>query len=262
MDIRIFQVDAFTGRLFSGNPAAVCLLEDWPEDKLLQNIAAENNLAETAYVIDRGDRFLLRWFTPVNEVPLCGHATLASAFVLRHLGHSGELCFESKSGILRVTEGEEGRLRLDFPAFALRKTMVPIADVTAALGRLPVEVHGCDGALLAVFGNAQEVEDLKPDMAAVAGLDPFGVIATAPGREGYDCISRFFAPNEGIPEDPVTGFAHCVLLPYWAERLGRRRLLAWQASPRGGEILGEVGADRVFLQGHAVLYMEGMIRLP
>lgn len=262
MDIGIFQVDAFTGQLFAGNPAAVCLLEDWPEDSLLQNIAAENNLAETAYVIDRGDRFLLRWFTPVNEVPLCGHATLASAFVLRRLGHGGELRFESKSGLLRVDDGEEGRLRLDFPAFALQASPVTAAAVAQALGEMPAEVHGCDGTLMAVFADGRQVRELRPDMAAVAGLAPFGVIATAPGEDGYDCISRFFAPNEGIPEDPVTGFAHCILLPYWAERLGRQRLLARQASPRGGEILGEIGSGRVYLQGHAVLYMEGMIRLP
>ncbi len=261
MSVRIFQVDAFSERLFSGNPAAVCLLDDWPEDALLQNIAAENNLAETAFVIDRGDRFLLRWFTPLNEVSLCGHATLATAFVLRRLGHAGELVFETKSGILHVDDGEQGRLCLDFPAFSLHESPLETAEVMAALGQEPDEVHACDGALMAVFGDAREVETLSPDMAAVAALDPFGVIVTAPGRDGYDCVSRFFAPNEGIPEDPVTGFAHCVLLPYWAERLGRNRLRAWQASRRGGEILGEVGDARVRLQGHAVLYLEGLIRL-
>lgn len=259
MRIPLYQVDAFADRVFAGNPAAVCPLERWPDDGVLQAIAAENNLAETAFFHPAEESPLLRWFTPLTEVDLCGHATLAAGYVLfQHLQPGREaVTFQSRSGPLTVTRSGE-LLTLDFPALTLSDPL-PVEAVAAALQSSPLEVRrGMD--LLAVFASEAEVRALQPDMERVRALDCRGVIATAPGDEA-DFVSRFFAPAVGIPEDPVTGSAHCALTPYWAERLGKSTLHARQLSPRGGELTCELRGDRVAISGRAVLYLEGILRL-
>ena len=257
MNIPIYQVDAFTNRLFGGNPAAVVLLDDWLPDAVLQAIAAENNLAETAFVIPRPDVVPLRWFTPAVEVDLCGHATLATAHVLfRHRTPSAErLCFDTRSGKLVVTRIGE-TLSMDFPSRPGRPVMIG-DDLVAALGARPREVHLARD-LLAVFDTEAEVRAIRPDFAAMAALDAFAVIVSAPGDE-CDFVSRFFAPAAGIPEDPVTGSAHCTLIPYWAERLGKTELAARQISARGGELACRLNGDRVLIAGRAVEYLRGEI---
>jgi len=255
MNLPIYQVDAFTNRLFGGNPAAVVLLDDWLPDAVLLAIAAENNLAETAFVIPRPDIVPLRWFTPTVEVDLCGHATLAAADVLfRHRYPTAErLCFSTKSGMLSVArEGE--LLSMDFPA----RPGQPVAvsdSLIAALGARPREVTLARD-LLAIFDSEAEVRAIKPDFAALAALDAFAIIVSAPGDEA-DFVSRFFAPRAGIPEDPVTGSAHCTLGPFWRERLGRDELVGYQASARGGEVKVRVAGERVRLGGQAVTEARG-----
>jgi len=259
MSIPYYQVDAFTGALFGGNPAGVCLLTDWLPDQVLQSIAAENNLAETAFVVQRDSFFDLRWFTPELEMDLCGHATLAPAHVIfRHLGYRASVVrFQTRSGILTVSrEGE--RLTLDFPARPAVLSDAP-ADLSAGLGASPV-ITGKARDYLAVFESEEVVRNLQPDMAALMRLDCLGVIATAPGVD-CDFVSRFFAPRAGVPEDPVTGSAHCTLIPYWAERLGRMKLHARQVSPRGGELFCEHRGDRVGIGGHAVTYSSGFLHV-
>ena len=258
MKLPIFQVDAFANRVFAGNPAAVVLLEEWLPDEVLQGIAMENNLSETAFVVPRGGFFELRWFTPMVEVDLCGHATLASAYVLFRQGHaSGEIVFETESGTLTVRQEGE-LLAMDFPARPPRP-IAGNASVTACLGAAPAELHAARD-LLAVFATQADVAALEPDFAALAGLDEFAVIVTAPG-DACDFVSRFFAPAVGIPEDPVTGSAHCTLAPYWSERLGKSELHARQISARGGELFCEHRGDRVVLKGQAVEYLRGEIRV-
>ncbi len=265
MKLPMFQVDAFTSRLFGGNPAAVVLLEAWLADAVLQAIAAENNLAETAFVVapdSADDPIPLRWFTPAVEVDLCGHATLAAGHVLfRHRDPLVDvLRFETASGELTVTR-RAGLLELDLPARPGEPIPAP-ADLVAALGAVPKEVRAARD-LLVVFDEAATVRDLAPDFAALAAIDTFGVIVTAPGGEpGVDFVSRFFAPRAGIPEDPVTGSAHCTLVPYWADRLGRAQLAARQLSPRGGELTCELRGDRVGVAGRAVEYLSGTIDVP
>jgi len=264
--IRMFQVDAFADRVFAGNPAAVCPLEAWPEDGLLQAIAAENNLSETAFLVPDGEDFELRWFTPEAEVDLCGHATLASAHVvLGYMQPSREsVRFHTRErGDLVVRRGEEGRLVMDFPALPPG----PVEDaaereaVTAALGAPEAEVLAALDYVV-VLGSEEEVRGLEPDMRDVSRLERRGVAVTARGADSFDFMSRFFAPKVGVPEDPVTGSAHCELAPLWAERLGRTELRAGQLSRRGGEVACEVAGDRVRLGGRAVLYLEGSIRVP
>lgn len=263
MRIRIFQVDAFTDRLFGGNPAAVCPLEEWLPDEVLQDVAAENDLSETGFVVADGDGYELRWFTPTSEVDLCGHATLAAGFVvLRYMeGSRDRVTFRTRSGPLEVWSEDE-LLSMRFPG--LPPEPDPEGEAAGeALGLRPA------GALrakdhLAVYEEAEEVASLRPDMARVEALSGRGVIATAPAGDGHeaDFVSRFFAPGVGVPEDPVTGSAHCTLAPYWADRLGRDRLVGRQISPRGGTVICEVEGDRVVLSGGAVLYLEGTIRVP
>lgn len=257
MRIPLFQVDAFTSRLFGGNPAAVCPLESWLDDRTMQAIAAENNLAETAFFVGRGGRYDLRWFTPLVEVDLCGHATLASAFVIfnRLEPSLTEASFRSKSGELRVMRSGD-RLTLDFPAWPPARREVTEA-VTRALGAAPREVWESHD-LMAVYDSEEDVRRLEPAMDRVAALDGFAVIATAPGREA-DFVSRFFAPRQGIPEDPATGRAHCTLTPYWARRLGKPKLHAVQLSRRGGELFCEDRGERVAIAGQAVQFLEGTI---
>ena len=257
MKIPLFQIDAFTNRLFGGNPAAVVLLENWLPDKVLAAIAAENNLAETAFVLLKSDIIPLRWFTPTVEIDLCGHATLAAAHVLfRHfLPSADQLTFSTRSGNLIVTRDAE-RLTMDFPA----RPGTPIevtGQLAAALASRPKEAFLARD-LLAIFDCESEVQNLQPDFLQVAALEAFGVIVSAPG-ETVDFVSRFFAPRAGIPEDPVTGSSHCTLVPYWAARLGKSELTARQLSPRRGELHCRLAGDRVFIAGETVEYLRGEI---
>jgi PhzF family phenazine biosynthesis protein len=260
MTIPIYQVDAFTLGPFSGNPAAVCPLDAWLDDDSMQNIAAENNLAETAFIVWREDGYDLRWFTPTVEVDLCGHATLAAGFVvLNHLQPDlNSVSFETVSGQLLVTRDGE-RLSMDFPARAPAPAAVSDA-LTEALGQVPSEVH-MSRDVLAVYDDEASVRALAPDMAKLAALEEgFGVIVTAEGAS-VDFVSRFFVPKGGIDEDPVTGSAHCTLVPFWAERLGRSSLIAHQVSARGGELLCEHKGDRVIMSGYCTLFLTGTLHL-
>lgn len=259
MKIPLFQVDAFTAELFRGNPAAVCPLDEWLPDSLLQSIAAENNLSETAFFVRRGSRFELRWFTPTVEVDLCGHATLASAFViLRHLEpDSGEAIFETRSGELRVKR-EGDWFAMDFPARPPSPCPEP-PGLAEALCAAPREVWSSRD-LLAVLDSERAVRELTPRFELLRRLDTFAVIVTAPGDEA-DFVSRFFAPRAGVDEDPVTGSAHCTLIPYWAGRLAKSKLRALQVSSRGGELLCAHHGARVTIKGRCVLYLEGYILL-
>jgi PhzF family phenazine biosynthesis protein len=257
--IPLYQIDAFTGRLFAGNPAAVCPLKEWLEDQQLQAIAVENNLSETAFFVPCGDAYQLRWFTPAVEVDLCGHATLASAFViLNYLDPRREAVrFETRSGELIVRRDGE-LLSMDFPARAPSRCEIP-SDLVEALGAAPCEVWEARD-YLAVYHAEEEIRALAPDLRALVAVGHFAVIVTAPGLEA-DFVSRFFAPAAGVPEDPVTGSAHCTLVPYWARRLGKTQLHARQVSARGGELWCEHRGDRVTIAGRAVRYLEGTIYL-
>jgi PhzF family phenazine biosynthesis protein len=257
MKLNIYQVDAFTKMPFAGNPAAVVPLDAWLPAETMQQIAAENNLAETAFFVKQENDFGLRWFTPEVEIELCGHATLASAFVLwNELGFSGDrLAFQTKSGELAVTR--EGELFvLDFPSRPATETGIP-AGLAEALGDVPQTVLKARD-LLVVFNSESQVLHLRPDFKAIGELGVHAVIVTAPG-ETADFVSRFFAPSVGIDEDPVTGSAHCTLIPYWADRLGRDELYARQLSRRGGELFCELAGDRVKIGGNATLYLKGEI---
>ena len=257
MKLKQYQVDAFTDKAFGGNPAAVVPLQSWPDDSLLQAIAEENNLSETAFFVSSKKGFQLRWFTPLKEVDLCGHATLATAHVIFEiLGYSKQLItFETRSGELFV--GKNGtRLEMDFPARP--PTPCELSDALAkGLGQRPVEVLAADD-YLAVFDSEAIVRAITPNQALLGQLDLRGVIVTAPGTD-VDFVSRFFAPKFGISEDPVTGSAHCELAPYWANKLGKNILTAKQVSKRGGNITCELKADRVILSGCAVTFMEAEI---
>jgi PhzF family phenazine biosynthesis protein len=257
MKIPLYQIDAFTSRVFGGNPAAVCPLPHWLDDATMQAIASENNLSETAFFVASGGEYDIRWFTPATEVDLCGHATLASGWVVleRLEPARKEVTFRSKSGPLTVSRDAD-LLALDFPARPPGPTEVS-EELAAALGRRPQEAGGARD-VMAVYETEEDVRALRPDMGRLAALPTFAVIVTAPGREA-DFVSRFFAPRQGIAEDPVTGSAHCTLVPYWARRLGRSRLRAQQVSARGGELLCEDRGERVRIAGRAARYLEGMI---
>jgi PhzF family phenazine biosynthesis protein len=258
MKLPIFQVDAFTDRLFGGNPAAVVPLEEELPDSLLQAIAAENNLSETAFVMPGDDAFRLRWFTPVLEVDLCGHATLATAHVLFETGRaSQEVHFMTASGRLTVEQSGD-LLNMDFPALPPQPAATP-ENLGKALGADPEEVWSSRD-LLTLFKTEKEVLSLQPDFTEMDRLDVFAIIATAPGEE-VDFVSRFFAPRAGVPEDPVTGSAHSTLTPFWSKRLGKRVLHARQVSRRGGELFCEERGDRVTIGGKAVIYLQGEIRV-
>lgn len=259
MKLPLFQIDAFTRHLFGGNPAAVVLLENWLPDHVLAAIAAENNLAETAFIIPGPNEIPLRWFTPSVEVDLCGHATLAAAHViLRHLSPSADqVTFSTRSGNLRVTR-EEDRLTLDFPARPGMPAEVS-EELVSALGIRPREVLVARD-VLAILDCESEVKNLRPDFSRIASLDAFAVIVSAQG-ESVDFVSRFFAPGAGIPEDPVTGSAHCTLVPYWAARLGKSVLTAKQLSARGGELDCRLMGNRVLISGCTVEYLRGEIML-
>jgi PhzF family phenazine biosynthesis protein len=261
MKIPLYQVDAFTSRLFSGNPAAVCILDDWIEDRILQSIAAENNLSETAFLVRSDEGYDLTWFTPVAEVALCGHATLASAYVLfDERGWPEEnIHFRTRSsGVLIVTRRDH-LIEMDFP----RKPPAPVEtprELEGALGVAPRQVFGSEEDLLVTLADEREVRSVQPEFAALGRLDFRGIIITARGDHS-DFVSRFFAPRYGIPEDPVTGSAHCVLVPYWAGVLGKKELHAFQVSRRGGELFCREEGRRVKIAGSAVLYLEGTITI-
>jgi PhzF family phenazine biosynthesis protein len=259
MKIPIYQVDAFTSEVFSGNPAAVCILDSWLDDNLLQAIAAENNLSETAFLVRNDDGFELRWFTPRIEVTLCGHATLASAFVLfacRDWSEE-EIRFRTrKSGQLVVVKCN-GLLEMDFPSRPAHSTAPP-PELKEALGVTPIAVLGSVEDIIFVLESEKAVRELQPDFSALERLECRGIIVTSRGSQS-DFVSRFFAPRFGIPEDPVTGSAHCVLAPYWSSELHKKNLHAFQISKRGGELFCTHAGDRVKISGRAVLYLEGMI---
>ncbi len=261
MRIPIFQVDAFTSQRFAGNPAAVMLMDSFLPDATLQAIAAENNLAETAFLVAADDEYRLRWFTPRVEVPLCGHATLASAAVVMERLQPGRtrVVFHSASGPLTVTRAGASYV-MDFPARP-SDAVAPPAGLAEALGVALVEVYGNQFNYMAVLENEIVLRRIAPDMTSLVRMDRPGVIVTAKGGGEYDFVSRYFAPAKGIPEDPVTGAAHCMLAPYWAKRLGKTTFRAFQASNRGGEITCRVAGDRVELEGACVFYLEGTVEI-
>jgi PhzF family phenazine biosynthesis protein len=259
MQARLFQLDAFTSRRFTGNPAAVMLFDKFPEDETLSSLAAENNLAETAFLVaDGGGDFHIRWFTPTVEVPLCGHATLASAaVVLERLEPDRKVVtFHSASGPLTVRRSQLGYI-MDFPVRRCEPAKAP-PGLAEALGASIAETMWDGFNFLARLAAAKDVRGLSPDLVAIGRLPCAGVIVTAPGDGEYDCVSRYFAPAKGIPEDPVTGGAHCALTPYWAARLSKNDLIAFQASKRGGELRCRLNGDRVELEGACVFYLEGV----
>ena len=259
MNIPFYQIDAFTSRVFAGNPAGVCLLEQWLKDRIMQSIAEENNLSETAFLVNIGRSYELRWFTPKVEVDLCGHATLASAFAIFEFVDPGasRVSFLTKSGMLSV-ERQGDILTMDFPARS-PEPLKPEPDLSDILGIRPSHVLKSRD-LLVVCEEEEQVRHLAPDLARIATLDCLGVIMTAKGRH-CDFVSRFFAPRAGVPEDPVTGSAHCTLVPYWSKRLGKKHLHALQLSARGGELFCVDKDSRVLIGGRAVAYLSGTIKI-
>lgn len=258
MKLNIYQVDAFAENVFTGNPAAVVPLKNWLSDELMQNIAMENNLSETAFFVPAENGFHIRWFTPTTEVNLCGHATLATAHVLfQHLNYQGkEILFQSKSGILNVKRKNE-QIVLDFPTSEVIEVKL-LENIEQAFGILPQKGFIGREDLMYVFESQKEIENLKPDFNFLKTLEMRGIIATAPSIE-YDFVSRFFAPSEGIDEDPVTGSAHTMLVPYWAKSLGKEELVARQISKRGGILHCKHLGKRVEIGGKAVTYLVGEI---
>jgi PhzF family phenazine biosynthesis protein len=263
MPVSIFHVDAFTERPFRGNPAAICPLERWLDDELLQAIAAENNLSETAYFVPEGLDYRLRWFTPRSEVDLCGHATLASAFVIFTILEPAldSVRFSTRSGMLSVRR-EQDLFSMDFPSLPPWKCPVPPAALLEGLklGTEPVSVLQLKDNYFVVYESESDVKNLRPDLGRIETLHPAGVCVTAPGDE-VDFVSRYFAPSYGIPEDPVTGSTHCSLTPYWSQKLGKTKLHARQVSARGGELQCELAGDRVVIRGKAVLTVKGSLLL-
>lgn len=267
--VPFYQVDAFTTELFAGNPAAVCMTDSWLADDVMQSIAAENNLSETAFVVPDtwGEAdYGLRWFTPTLEVDLCGHATLATAWVLfNERGVDKDIVTFStqKVGVLTVTRGENGLINMNFPAAKLMPALHPDALVHILGGPALDYCNAANGKKLAVVGSADILKNLKPNFAAVAQLGGQGLIVTAKGdaESGIDFVSRYFAPQCGVNEDPVTGSAHTVLAPYWARRLKKDSLVARQLSTRGGDVFCRLAGERVHVAGHAVLYMRGEARI-
>jgi PhzF family phenazine biosynthesis protein len=260
MDIQFYQIDAFADRVFAGNPAGVCFLNRWLKDSILQSIAAENNVSETAFLVPAGSGYELRWFTPKVEVDLCGHATLASAFaVFEYVKPKADrVDFQTQSGSLSV-ERREDLLVMNFPA-RRPEPCTPPDQLAEILGIPPLQTFQARD-LLVVYENEEQIRGIQPDLERVAALDIFAIIVTAPGKNS-DFVSRFFAPKVGVPEDPVTGSAHCTLIPYWSERLGKKELHAFQLSERGGELFCIDQGDRVSIGGKAVTYLSGTIRIP
>lgn len=259
MKLPLYQVDAFASAVFEGNPAAVCPLEQWLDDDIMQQIAMENNLSETAFFVKQDEDYYLRWFTPTTEVDLCGHATLASAHVLfEHLGYEHELIqFSTNSGTLKVRK-EDDQLTMDFPASDLNEAELP-SFLEEAVG-IPAKALYRDTDYLYIVENEAQVRDLDPDIPLLEKADVRGIIVTAPGDEA-DFVSRFFAPAAGVDEDPVTGSAHTMLTPYWSNRLGKDELTGRQVSQRGGTVYCHQVGDRVELSGQACTFMQGKITI-
>lgn len=259
--LRMFQIDAFTSEIFSGNPAAVCPLTNWLENVQMQAIAAENNLSETAFFIRNGDNYKLRWFTPLSEVNLCGHATLASAFVIFNFLEPSRntVKFETLSGSLEVSRQDE-LLTMNFPNLEPIVCKNSPSLLIEGLGKSPQEVLLTEDNYFALLESENEVRAVQPNLSILEQLHPYGVVVTAPGKD-VDFVSRYFAPSYGIPEDPVTGSIHCTLIPYWADRLGKSELHARQVSSRGGELFCKFLKDRVAISGRAVRYFDGYIYL-
>lgn len=260
MKLTIYQIDAFAEKVFSGNPAAVCMLGSWLEDEIMQQIAQENNLAETAFLVKNKSRYEIRWFTPEIEVDLCGHATLASAYVLFRFFEND--CthlefFSPRSGILIVDKSDDGYLTLDFPADET-VFLDEIDAITKAIGVAPLKTIKGKTDYLLIYSSQKEIELISPNFHLLDQLNCRGVIVSSPGDE-VDFVSRFFAPKCGIPEDPVTGSAHTTLTPYWSKVLGKAKMTAKQLSPRGGNLNCENLGDRIKIAGKAVLYMVGEI---
>jgi len=259
MTIPIYQADAFTDKLFGGNPAAICPLDEWLSDAVMQKIAIENNLAETAFFVKNEDSYKLRWFTPEYEIDLCGHATLAAAHILfTQLGHVDDaIHFETvKAGTLTVTRNGD-KYTMDFPSRPAIHIEPPVGLIEALGEKQPLEVLRSRDYFL-VYESEKDIRDISPDFFALSKMDTVGVIVTAPGKD-VDFVSRFFAPGAGVPEDPVTGSAHCNLIPYWAGKLGKDKLHAYQLSERKGELWCELKGDRVLMSGKAVTYLKGEI---
>jgi len=257
--MKIFIVNAFAENKFGGNPAAVVPLREWLPENLMQQIAMQNNLAETAFIVPQEDEFAIRWFTPAVEVALCGHATLASAYIyFNRLGYAKEkITFHSKSGPLHVTKRDDEKLTLDFPADILHEAPL-LPEIEHGLKTKPLEVYKASTDYMVVLKDQKAVETLDPDFSLLAKLKSRGIIATAKG-ENVDFVSRGFFPQSGINEDPVTGSAHTVLTPYWAKRLGKEKLSAIQWSKRKGFLDCELKSDRVLISGNAHIYLEGEI---
>lgn len=256
----IWQVDAFAGQPFTGNPAAVVVLESWLDDAVMQAVAAENNLSETAFLVKEADGWRVRWFTPKVEVDLCGHATLAAGWVVLNRVENGDtITFASTSGPLTVSRAGD-RLVLDFPSNAPRSTMFP-DHIERILGKPVREVLATKDHLVCVLDSAEAVASLVPDLGGIATLSKWALIVTAPGEGEVDFVSRFFAPRKGVAEDPVTGSAHCVLTPFWAKRLGKTAMEARQLSKRGGTLFVENCGDRIHIGGTVVPYLEGWIEI-
>lgn len=272
--MRLYQLDAFTDRLFAGNPAAVVPLTDWLSDEQMQQIAAENNLAETAFYVktDVDAHYHIRWFTPTVEVDLCGHATLATGHVVFYLEEkpdTDQIFFDSRSGSLKVCRGENGWLTLDFPIDVVQRANVQPPALMTSLGEKPLAVFKGKTDYMVVYETQDQVEALTPDFREMSTIPARGIIVTAPARsasgasddtgEGVDFVSRFFGPASGIDEDPVTGSAHTTLIPYWAEQLGKTELTARQLSTRGGYLKCKLNGNRVDIAGQVQLYLKGEI---
>jgi len=257
--LKIYQIDAFSNKVFGGNPAAVCVLDNWLDPKLMQRIAAENNLSETAFTVKRDTVYEIRWFTPTTEVALCGHATLATAFVLFHfLDHAEQVIhfFSQQSGMLSVSKNKD-LLTLDFPKDDLIKVNAP-EDMLKAFNKMPLEIYKGKTDYLLLYGSQEDVEQCSPNHFILKNSKARGIMITAPGSD-VDFVSRFFAPGSGIDEDPVTGSAHTTLTPFWSQRLNKNKLSARQLSERKGELLCEMSGDRVKISGNAVPYLIGEI---
>ncbi len=260
--IKIYKVDAFTDRMFSGNPAGVCLLNEWLPDSLMQNIAFENNIAETAFVVSKDENFEIRWFTPKVEVDLCGHATLASAkIIFDHTEYYGDQLdlYSPRSGMLTVRPESDG-FTLVFPVDIFEKVTKVPDEIVKGLKKAPMEVYRGKTDYMCVFEKQSDISEMAPDLSIIAKLDGRGVIVTAPG-DNVDFVSRFFAPQSGIPEDPVTGSAHTTLTPYWVDKLNCNPLHAEQLSARGGKLQCKLTGDKVEITGNCVVFLEGEILL-
>jgi len=252
-----YVVDAFTDRVFAGNPAAICVLDQWLPEDMMMKITIENNLSETAFTVKEGDHYRLRWFTPGGEIDLCGHATLGTAFVITNFiePDSTTITFETLSGTLTVTKKSD-LFEMDFPAYDLKQISVT-NEMIEAIGARPAEAYmGRD--LLCIFDDEEDIKNMVPNMDKVKQLDGLLLNVTAPGKK-YDCISRSFAPKMNVAEDPVCGSGHCHILPYWFKKLNTKKLVAYQASPRGGVLYGEMEGNRIHLSGKAVLYSQADI---